>query len=324
MTFVRGSRPLSCSRCRRRDRCAACRTGRDWAEPSGSQSPTPTVTPTPARPSISGSMWPQNFGRRCEPPEERADAGTPTTWQVDPSVQRFVPPGWISCAPRGAGVGGVLPVSSGWTRSGFDVNALVFRCRPAGRQRPLPGIPRAAVRADGRRLYVTACTPWVSRRAAVLRDLGRDAWESAPGEKAVEADAESPRSCSRSSEPGWMVREPRYVPPRGGVRGSPRGPLRTPDGGSAYERSSSSVCKAPCGPPAGSSQVRLSAEDGTVVEQPSSWSARTTGARARVRACVRDDDATVENGQPLSCRTLDGEVTFAARLALAGRDDDGS
>lgn len=57
-------------------------------EPTGSQAPTPTVTPTAtSQPSISESMWPQSTLEAVRAAQERADAGDPDyTWQLDPQL----------------------------------------------------------------------------------------------------------------------------------------------------------------------------------------------------------------------------------------------
>ncbi len=306
---------------------------------------TPASDPVPSpTPPISGTMWPQSSLDEVREAQERADAGDPDyTWQVEPEFVGDEDPFGTEVSERflheGLGWEGFLPVSSStyMEAGGPDVNAVVYlRCAP-GRTNPLsnayPHMPRE----------VRGCAPTIDdfRYETVRLTVGQPArrgpsgiwvvtsWEMLqPAEQAVPpSDAEVTallRAFLGARVDGGGAEE--YLLPNGEAGWLPfldgEAPLlHATTSGSRYERSEFERVQGPVWP-AGwiEFKVRLSAEDGTVVEQHFVVVREENGRLGLEYGSASEygDPATIENGQALYS-LLDGEVTFAAASAWHAR-----
>jgi len=283
-------------------------------------------------------MWPQSTLEEVRAAQALADAGDPDyTWQVDPLWSSDAEPligaeiserflreglGWEEFMP----VGSADYVAAG----GPDVNAVVFfRCAP-GRTNPLsslypdmdPEIRGCAPTLDDFRYETVLYTVGQPARRGPSGIWVVTAWEMLqPGEQAAPpSDAEATallQAFLGARVDGEGAEE--YLLPDGEAEGLPfldgAAPLlHATTSGSPYERFEIERVQGPLWP-AGwiEFNVRLFAEDGTVVEQHFVVVRQENGRLGLVYGSASEygDPPTIENAQALYS-LLDGEVTFAA------------
>lgn len=303
-------------------------------EPTGSQAPTPTVTPTAtSQPSISVSMWPQSTLEEVRAAQERADAGDPDyTWQVD--LQLFTDDTWTSDPGQIEIVDRFLREVLGWeayvlnpfegmARDGYyDTNydQRYLRCEP-GRTNPLyPDEPCAPTLDDLRYESVSLDLAQLVRQASdgiwVVSRWSRTAPFAQADPELDQAEAEAKLQAFAQARVDGEGAEG-YVTAFHSTDPQAQVPLLyATTAGARYERFEIERVGGPSWPYARMEYViRMFAVGGdTVVEQPIS---------------VRDDGDlahsatdTTENGEPLptTYEFFDGQVSVTA--ALPWRADD--
>ena len=319
-------------------------------EPAASPTPTstPAVTPTATaspQPSISDSMWPQKTLEEVHAAQERADAGDPDyTWQVDPSWSiDFDPLIGTEISERflrdGLGWEEFTPMPSSWyvAAGGPDVNAVVFlRCAP-GRTNPFsdlypdmePEIRGCAPTLDDFRYETVTYSVGQPGRRGPTGIWVVAAWEMLPPAEQATTPSDAEATALLQAFLGARVDgegAEEYLVPRDEAEGLPfldgEAPLlHATTGGSPYERFEIEGVLGPVWP-AGwlESQVRLFAEDGTVVEQHFVVFRHEDGRLGLVYGSASEDGdaSTIESGRALYS-LLGGEVTFSAASPWGSR-----